>query len=81
MDKFSVKSILLGIGIGIIITSVACMIYFQGTPPSAEPNEQEMAKLAEKYGYVRQNATGDFGRIFTDSTAGVSSSTSTSTSK
>ena len=68
MNRFSVKSILLGIGIGIIITSLACMIYFQGTPPSTEPTQQELAKLAEKYGYAKQNTASDSGQIFINNT-------------
>lgn len=37
MDKFNIKSIILGIGIGVIITCVASMIYFAGTYPAKEP--------------------------------------------
>ena len=53
MTNFSAKSILLGIGIGIIITSVAGMIYFAGTDPLENLSENDIFKLEKRYGLIR----------------------------
>jgi hypothetical protein len=53
MDNFSLKSILLGVGIGIIITSTVSIIYLAGRDPINELSEQEVIKLADKYGLVK----------------------------
>ena len=52
MDKFNVKSILLGIGIGIIITSIASIIYLAGRDPFNGLSKEEIISQAEKYGMV-----------------------------
>lgn len=53
MSNFSIKSILLGIGIGIIITATASMIYMAGRDPMKELTEQQFISQAEKYGLIR----------------------------
>jgi hypothetical protein len=53
MDNFNLKSILLGVGIGIIITSTVSIIYLAGRDPLNELSEQEVAKLADKYNLVK----------------------------
>lgn len=53
MNKFSVKSILLGIGIGIIISSIASMIYIAGRDPFDGLGKDEIMAKAEKYGMVK----------------------------
>lgn len=53
MTSFSLKSILLGIGIGIIITSIAGIIYFAGMDPLKNLSEADIAKLQDRYGLVR----------------------------
>ncbi len=54
MNQFHLKSILLGIGIGIIITAVASMIYLAGRDPMENLTEEQIISQAEKYGMVRQ---------------------------
>lgn len=50
MRKVHEKSILLGIGIGMIITSIAGMIYSGGT--QKELSKEEIISLAKQYGLV-----------------------------
>ena len=57
MDRFNVKSLLLGIGIGIIITSIASIIYLTGQDPFEGLSKEQVMAQAEKYGMVR--TTGD----------------------
>ena len=53
MTSFSIKSILLGIGIGIIITSIAGMIYFAGLDPIKDLSENDIIELENRYGLTR----------------------------
>lgn len=53
MYNFNLKSIMLGIGIGIIITSIAGIIYLAGRDPLNELSEQDVSRLADKYGLVK----------------------------
>ncbi len=53
MSSFSTKSVLLGIGIGIIISATASMIYVAGRDPMKDLTEQQIISQAEKYGMVR----------------------------
>ncbi len=55
--QFHLKSILLGVGIGIIITSLASMIYFAGRDPMQDLSKEQIIKQAEKYGMVRSPIT------------------------
>ncbi len=55
--QFHLKSILLGIGIGIIITALASMIYFAGRDPMEDLSKEQIIKQAEKYGMVRSPIT------------------------
>lgn len=65
MDKFNVKSILLGIGMGIIITSVASMIYLAGQDPLSRLSREDIIAQAEKYGMVmKPDAAGETTGIF-----------------
>lgn len=52
MRKVHEKSIILGIGIGMIITSIAGMIYAGGA--KQELSEEEIKRLARGYGMVEQ---------------------------
>lgn len=54
MSKFSIRSILLGIGIGMILTSTLSLIYLAGRDPGKTMTQEEFAKLAGQYGYVKQ---------------------------
>lgn len=54
MSQFHIKSILLGIGIGIIVTATASMIYLAGRDPMENLTEEQIIKQAEKYGMVKQ---------------------------
>jgi hypothetical protein len=75
MNKFNIKSILLGIGIGIIITSIASMIYFAGRDPLSGLSKEEIISQAEKYGMVmnpepaQEEPTGIF-KVDSDITTG-----------
>lgn len=55
MNSFHVKSVLLGIGIGIIIAATASMIYVAGKDPMEDLTEQQIISQAEKYGMVRSS--------------------------
>ncbi len=60
MTSFNIKNILLGIGIGMIITSIAGMIFFSGLDPLKNLSENDIVKLQERYGLERvQPLTGD----------------------
>ncbi len=52
MSNFNIKSILLGIGIGIIITATASIIYLSGRDPLKDLTKQQIISQAEKYGMV-----------------------------
>jgi len=56
MRKFYIKSLVLGIGIGIVITSVISMVYLAGMDPSEALSKEEIVKLAEQYGMVHSTA-------------------------
>jgi len=53
MSRFNLKSLLLGIGIGIIITAVAGMIYAAGRDPMDGLSKEQIMRQAEKYGMLR----------------------------
>lgn len=57
MSQFHLKSILLGIGIGIIITAIASMIYLAGRDPMKGLTKDEIISQAEKYGMVKSFIT------------------------
>jgi hypothetical protein len=52
MGNFNIKSVLLGIGIGIIITATVSIIYVSGRDPMKELTKQQIINQAEKYGMV-----------------------------
>jgi hypothetical protein len=56
MRKFHIKSLVLGVGIGIVITSVVSMIYLAGMDPSKALSEEEIVKLASQYGMVHSTS-------------------------
>lgn len=53
--RFNLKSLLLGIGIGIIITSVISLIYLAGRDPFEGLTEEQVIARAEEYGMVMQH--------------------------
>ncbi len=53
MSNFNVKSIILGIGIGIIITATVSLIYESGKDPFKNLTKQQIISEAEKYGMVQ----------------------------
>ena len=59
MSNFHVKSILLGIGIGIILTATASMIYMAGRDPMKDLTEQQIISQAEKYGMIKESLLQD----------------------
>jgi len=60
MSRFNVKSIFLGIGIGIIITATVSMIYISNRDPLKDATEQQIINRAEKYGMVKSSILKDF---------------------
>lgn len=50
MKKFHIKSIILGIGMGMVLTSMISIIYLAGTNPKL--SKEEIITLARKYGMV-----------------------------
>jgi len=53
MRNFHIKSVILGIGIGIVITSIVSIIYTAGLNPLEELDEKDIDKLCSMYGLVR----------------------------
>lgn len=53
MSRFNLKSLFLGIGIGIIITAVAGLIYAAGRDPMEGLSKEQIMGQAEKYGMIR----------------------------
>ncbi len=54
MGRFHIRSLLLGIGIGIIITSIISMIYLSGRDPFEGLTEEQIISRAEEYAMVRK---------------------------
>jgi hypothetical protein len=54
MGRFHIRSFLLGIGIGIIITSVASLIYISGRDPFEGLTREQIIKRAEEYGMEKK---------------------------
>jgi hypothetical protein len=52
MRKFHIKSLTLGLGLGMIITSIISMVYLAGMDPSGMLSEEEIVNLANQYGMV-----------------------------
>ncbi|MDP4093829.1 MAG: hypothetical protein Q8920_10755 [Bacillota bacterium] len=52
MHNFHIKSILIGLGIGIILTSIVSVIYYSGSNTVSKPTEQEIIQMAKSYGLV-----------------------------
>lgn len=48
--RFHIRSFLLGIGIGIIITSIINMIYLAGRDPFEGLTREQIIQRAEEYG-------------------------------
>ncbi|MGE5615201.1 MAG: hypothetical protein ACM3XR_12445 [Bacillota bacterium] len=59
MSRFQLRSVLLGIGIGIIITSIASLIYMAGRNPMKDITREQIIREAEKYGMVRATTLPD----------------------
>ena len=53
MKKFNIKSIILGIGIGIVMTSFISMIYLAGSSPVANLTNEEVIKAARQLGMIK----------------------------
>jgi len=56
MINFNIKSIILGIGIGIIITSLISIIYLAGNDSKDMINDEEIIRRAEKMGMVKASS-------------------------
>ena len=59
MQKFHLQSILLGIGIGVVLTSIISMIYIAGVGPEMKMSKQEIIDQAKKYGMVEDTVLVD----------------------
>ncbi|MCX7708896.1 MAG: endolytic transglycosylase MltG [Clostridia bacterium] len=55
MKNFHIKSIILGIGIGIVLTSVVSMIYLAGTNPGEKMATEQIITEAKKLGMVENS--------------------------
>jgi len=55
MRNFHIKSVTLGIGIGIVITSLAGIIFTMGYNPLAKLDDKDIDKLCSMYGLVRKS--------------------------
>lgn len=55
MERFHLKSFLLGIGIGIIITSLVSLIYLTARDPFEGLTDEQIISKAEELGMVRKN--------------------------
>lgn len=55
MSKINIRSVMLGIGIGIILTATASIIFLAGRDPLMDLTEQQIISQAEKYGMVRSS--------------------------
>ncbi len=51
-ERFHLKSLLLGIGIGIIITSIISLIYLSGRDPFEGISDEQIIARAEKLGMI-----------------------------
>ena len=61
MGSFHIKSLFLGLGIGMILTSTISIIYLAGMDPAGNLSEEQIVKLAEKYGMVKSASLIDNG--------------------
>lgn len=52
MGRIHIKSMILGIGIGIIFTSIVSMIYLAGTQPNAKLSDDEIRSIAKSLGMI-----------------------------
>jgi len=59
MKRFHVRSIILGIGIGLIFTSIVSLIYFAGTEPATNISDEEIIRRAEELGMVKGSSIFD----------------------
>ena len=59
MKRFHVRSIILGIGIGLIFTSIVSHIYFAGTEPATNISDEEIIRRAEELGMVKGSSIFD----------------------
>lgn len=55
MRNFHIKSLILGIGIGIVLTSVISMVYSFGTKPVQKISSEEVKKMARQLGMVESS--------------------------
>lgn len=62
MKRFDIKSVILGIGIGIILTSIINLIYISGAKPTDIISDEEIIRRAEELGMIEKPA------VFDDST-------------
>jgi hypothetical protein len=56
MRNFQIKSILLGIGIGIVITSIISMIYAAGINTNKSLSREEIISKAKEFGMVESTS-------------------------
>lgn len=76
MSRFSIKNIILGIGIGIVLMSIVSIIYLAGSDPGKDLSEEDLARIAAKYGYVKQSdVTSNTSSILTTDATGTASGT------
>ncbi|MCX7747027.1 MAG: endolytic transglycosylase MltG [Clostridia bacterium] len=55
MKNFHIKSLLLGLGLGVILTSMISMIYMAGANPGSALSRNEIIEAAKQYGMVESS--------------------------
>jgi hypothetical protein len=53
MRKFNIKSIILGIGIGIVMTTFISIIYLAGSNPRVSLTNEEIIRAAKQLGMIK----------------------------
>lgn len=55
MEKFNIKNVLLGIGIGVVLTSTAGFVYSSSLDTGKSMSDEEIMKKAEGLGMIRES--------------------------
>ena len=81
MSRFSIKNIMLGIGIGIVFMSIVSLIYLAGSDPGRNLTEEDLARIADRYGLIKRTEVIDnTSGVLTSETTGAAETTNSSSS-
>lgn len=64
MKNFHIKSIILGVGIGMVLTAIISIIFLAGIDMSKTLSKDQVIKLAKEYGMVESGSTGQKQSVF-----------------